>query len=636
MNNFNFYFKRRLLTFAVLIAFVFAALLIRLFFVQVVMSADLQARALDQWTRDLELDAERGRVYDRNGVVLADNATAYTVYVRPNAVSDPKEVAGILSEELGADYQKLLGEIIAHKKSEITVAKNVGRYVMLDIMSHELDGVYFSSRNSRYYPYGDFLTQVVGFVNSDGSGQSGVELYYNKYLTGTDGYSLTETDLIGKLLGKGGTTYVPSVPGLDVKLTIDYKIQSIVESAVNEAFTAHNAKKVSAIVMNARTGEIAAMAQNPSYDLNDVPRDDLAALFETSKSSLISGVFEPGSTFKILTAAAAIEEGVVKSNQLFVCPGYRIVDGQRIKCWKTKGHGVQTFTEGIQNSCNCVFMDLVQALGVDKFYDYLQKFGIFEQTGIDLTGEASALSIARQNVKTVDLARIGFGQAIAMTPIELLNGINSAINGGKVMTPYLVSSINDRNGKIVLRNYSKIKNTSISEKTSALMRQYLEGVVKNGGGKAAGVPGYSIGGKTGTAQKYLNGAIAQGKYIGSFVGFYPAYNPEYIVMFIVDEPSGGAYYGSLVAAPYAGKIFAGIFNYLNIPANLSESDLADMAVFEMPDLRGMTYYDAEALLKRMGIYYEMDGEGDIVTYQIPAPGSKITLKYVIYMSTDPL
>ncbi|MDR2091627.1 MAG: PASTA domain-containing protein [Clostridiales bacterium] len=634
MNNFNFYFKRRLSAFTVLIAFVFAALLGRLFYVQVVMSADLQAKALDQWTRDLELDAERGKIYDRNGVVLAENSTKYTVYVRPNAVSDPESVAQALGELLDADCEKLLGEIKAHKKSEITVAKNVERYTMLDIMSREMNGVYFSSKNNRVYPYGNFLTQVVGFVNGDGSGQSGIELFYDKYLTGTDGRSLTETDLIGKGLKGGATVYIPSIPGMNVNLTVDYRIQSIVESAVSEAAETHKAKGVAAIVMNAKTGEVAAMAQYPSYDLNYVPRGDIAALFENSKSALISGVFEPGSTFKILTAAAALEEGLVNSSKLFTCPGYRIVDGQKIKCWKTKGHGTQTFIEGIQNSCNCVFMDLVQALGTERFYKYLKKFGIFERTGIDLRGEASALSIAEKNVKTVDLARIGFGQAIAMTPVELLNAVTSVVNGGNVLTPYLVSSIIDTNGKIVLRNYPKIKGVSVSGKTSAVMRQYLESVVKNGGGKAAGVPGYPIGGKTGTAQKYQSGGgIAQGKYIGSFIGFYPSYDPEYVLMFIVDEPGTGVYYGSIVAAPYAGKIFSSMFNYLDIEPNFTEGDFADMVEFEMPDLRGMAFYDAESLLKKMGISYEFEGDGDFITYQIPAAGSKITARNVVYITT---
>jgi stage V sporulation protein D (sporulation-specific penicillin-binding protein) len=635
MTNFNFYFKRRLLAFTLLITFIFAALLGRLFYVQVVMSADLQAKALDQWTRDLELDAERGKIYDRNGVVLAENSTKYTVYVRPNAVSDPTGVAKTLTELLDVEYEKLLSEIAAHKKSEITVAKNIERYTMLDIMSHEMDGVYFSSKNNRVYPYGDFLTQVVGFVDSDGKGQSGIELFYNKYLTGVDGMSLTETDLIGKMLSGGATTYIPPIAGMTVNLTVDYRIQSIVESAVLEAAQTHKAKGVSSIVMNAKTGEVVAMAQYPSYDLNNVPRDDLAGLFETSKSALISGVFEPGSTFKILTAAAALEEGLIDANRLFNCPGYRIVDGQRIKCWKTKGHGTQTFIEGIQNSCNCVFMDLVQALGTERFYKYLRKFGIFERTGIDLAGEASALSIAEKNVKVVDLARIGFGQAIAMTPIELLNAITSVVNGGKVLTPYLLSSVIDINGKIVLRNYSKIKSVSVSERTSAAMRNYLESVVKNGGGKAAGVPGYSIGGKTGTAQKYQSGGgIAQGKYIGSFVGFYPSYDPEYVMMFIVDEPGTGVYYGSIVAAPYAGKIFSSMLNYLNVKPNFTESDFADMAEFQMPDLRGMAFYDAEAALKKLGIVYELDGEGEFVTYQIPAAGSMITARNVVYMTTD--
>lgn len=610
-----------------LVTFLFVAIIARLVYITVISGEELQVKALDQWTRDVPITGERGDIFDKNGVLLADTETLYTVYVRPVSVADKEYTAKLLGNVLGIDSDKLYQKMTS-KVSEITVAKKVTKDEMQKLVDGNVSGVYFSQNLNRKYVYGDFMTQILGFTNVDGEGQSGVEAYYNKYLKGIDGYILTETDLVGRELEGNVTKYISGQKGNSVYLTLDYSIQSFVESAVSNAYNKYNSTSASCIVMNAKSGEILAMAQRPSYDLNNIPRNDIASLFGNSKSTLVSNVYEPGSTFKILTAAMGLETGAVSTSYNLFCPGYRIVDGQRIKCWRTIGHGSETFKEGVQNSCNCLFMDVAQSLGVNRFYDGLSYFGINEKTGVDISGEASGLTINKDAVKTVDLARMGFGQAVALTPIELITACASVINGGKLMTPYILDKVVDKNGKITVQNYPIERRQTISENTSALMREILESVVSEGGGKNAKVEGFRIGGKTGTAQKYANGAIAQGKYVSTFLGFAPADDPEYIMLFIVDEPQGGAYYGSIVAAPYASEIFSKIFAYRGWTAE----NTVEKEKFEMPDLIGKTVTEATAELKKLNLYYELGGEwyeGAKVTYQIPVAGSLITEDNVV-------
>lgn len=611
----------------VLVAFLFVTIIARLIYIQIAEGSTLRIKALDQWTRDVPITGERGDIFDRNGVLLADTETLYTVYARPVSVTDKEYTSRVLGKVLGVDSTALY-EKMTSKVSEITVSKKVTKAEMNALMDAGVEGIYYSQNLDRKYIYVDFLTQILGFTNIDGVGQSGVEAYYDKYLKGTDGYILTETDLVGRELESNVTRYVEGSKGNSVYLTIDYAIQSFVESAVNNAFLKHNATSTACVVMNAKTGEILAMAQRPSYDLNDLPRDDIELLFSASKSALISNVYEPGSTFKVLTAAMGLDKGLIDTSYNLYCPGYRIVDGQKIKCWRTIGHGSETFAEGVQNSCNCLFMDIALKLGTENFYDGLRMFGINEKTGIDMSGEASGLTIAESAVKTVDLARMGFGQAIAVTPIELLNAAASVVNGGKLMTPYIVDKIVDNDGKVVVQNYPIVKRNTVSAATGSIMREILESVVSEGGGKNASVPGYRIGGKTGTAQKYADGAIAQGMYVSTFLGFLPADDPEYILLFIVDEPKGGAYYGSVVAAPYAGEIFSKIVSYAGIQPDYYE----EKEKFRMPDLTGTALTEAVKTLKQLNLYYEMSGEwteGVKVLQQIPVAGSYVTEDSII-------
>ena len=557
--------KKRLLASILLAVFLFTLIFAKLIHVMLVEGKSLQVKALDQWTRDLPNDAPRGQILDRNGVVLAGTATRYNLYVRPNSATDKEGLAQCLAEVFGYDKDKVL-EKISKKVSEVTVATKVTKEQMSALFDMGFDGLYYSEDNFRYYPYGDFMTQVLGFTGADGNGQTGLEAYYDKYLTGINGYILTETDLVGREIEGGENYYLPSISGLNLTTTLDSRVQEIVEGAVEKAVTLYNPKAVACLVMDYTNGEIISLAEYPSFDLNNVPRDDLEKLFSSSKSMLVSSVYEPGSTFKILTAAAALDTGAMNTAKRFYCPGFRMVDGKRIRCWKTKGHGSIDFGEGVESSCNCVFMDSALAMGTDKFYTYLKNFGLRAKTGVDMTGETSGIFISQDLVKTVDLARIGFGQAVAVTPIGMMTACSAVVNGGKTVTPHLVKGFADEKGnKIDDVFVIEEKNTVVSGDTSATMRELLSRVVSHGSGKGAGVNGYNIAGKTGTAQKYENGGIAQGKYISSFLGFSLEAGAPYGVLMIVDEPKGYVYYGSLVAAPLVGDIFRSVFDLFSLP-----------------------------------------------------------------------
>ena len=621
--------RKRLLIVVLSITFLFCALSGRLFYLQIVKGSWLSAKAADQWYRDLPLEAPRGKILDRNGKVLADNKNVYTVYVRPRAVKDFEKVSRVLAENLDLDYTKLYNKLTGTMVSEITVMRKVEEPVAENIRSFSLDGVYFTVDSTRNYPGGSRLEQVIGFTNVDNVGQNGLEGYYDKYLTGVDGVSLTPTDMQGIQLSGDVTKYVPAIPGCDMSLTVDLDIQSFAESAVESAHTEWNSKGASMIVMDVGTGGILAMASAPSYDNNDPPRDDINLLNALSKNKMIVDVYEPGSTFKIFTTAIALENGVVGDSDRFYCPGFRVVDGQRIKCWRSIGHGSQDLGEGVMNSCNCVFMDLAQRLGTSRLYDGLRSFGFGEKTNVDFYGESRGILMNEESVKTVDLARIGFGQAVAVTPLQLISGVCAAVNGGILYEPYFVSSIDGWDGTNMYTREPKQVRRVISEDTSAKLRGMLERVVSEGGGKKAGVAGFSIGGKTGTAQKYENGHIAQGKYISSFVGFAPADDPKYAVLMIVDEPDSYAYYGSIVAAPYAGKVFSSLFAYEGMTPEHTEQP----ETVPMPDLTELSLSEAINRLKKLGLRYEIAGDTDDIIGTLPAASTPVPIGDIVLIRT---
>ncbi len=610
--------RKRILVAFIALAAVFIALFGRLFYLQIIDGGWLRAKAAEQWYRDLPLKAARGKILDCNGETLADSKDVFTLYARPNAVKDKTAVATEIAEALDMEYQTVFDKLNTNV-GEVTVKRKIDAQSAYELRKKNISGLYYTLDTQRNYPFGNSLAQILGFTNIDNAGQSGIESYYDKYLTGVDGFAYTSTDMAGRELESSVTKYVPSIPGCNVTLSVDSNIQSFADSAVTAAATEFSAKSASMIVMDVNTGGILAMSKSPSFDLNDPPRNDLDLLNELSRNTMIVDMYEPGSTFKIFTTAAALEAGVVGDNDTFFCAGSRTVDGQRIRCWRSIGHGSQHLAEGVKNSCNCVFMDLALRLGTSRFYSALRNFGMGQKTGVDFTGESSGMMMKEDNVKTVDLARIGFGQAVAVTPLQLITGVCSVINGGTLYKPYLVASVDSYDGKNLATREPQPVRRTVSEATSQKMRDYLVGVVANGGGSKAGVAGYSVGGKTGTAQKYAGGTIAQGKYISSFIGFAPAENPKYAVLMIVDEPQGYMYYGSLVAAPYAGNVFSKIFDYTALPPSM----LAEIEYAIMPDVIGKPVADAVKELEDAGLHAELVGEGENVTAQTPVPQTKI-------------
>ena len=623
--------QKRLLALFLLITFVFCAICIRLFILQGSSAPLLQLKAASQWLRTLPLSAKRGDIIDCTGSTLATCYTTYDVYIRAKNVKEPSEVAMFLSQTLNLDYDKLYQKATDKYISESLVKLSVDGSIAHTIIDKNLSGIVLSENIKRYYPYGQFLSQVLGYTTIDNIGQAGLEAYYDSYLCGVDGKDMTQTTASGVELEDSLRYYLPSIDGLSLRLTIDSKIQNIVENILSQIMLEHSPKSCSIIIMEPNTGKILAMGIAPSFDNNNPPRDDVSSLMALSKNTSVVDVYEPGSTFKILTISSALAEGLTSLDERFYCPGYRIVDGQKIKCWKTIGHGSQTLTEGIANSCNCVFMDLALRLGKDKFYSYLKNFNIGSTTGVDILGESGGILMDKQNVKNVDLARIGFGQAVAVTQLQLLNAFCAATNGGTLYRPYLVDSIYNSNG-IIKQNNPTILGKVISEEVSSKVNEMLEQVVSIKTGKYTFVEGYSIGGKTGTAQKYENGSIATGKYVSSFFGTYPAQNPQYAVLLCVDEPSKGAYYGSVVASPYAKILFKQIFEYKNIlPDNL---DIEEVESVILPNFIGKPISSVLVELEKLGLYVDIDGEGDKVVSQIPAPNTSIKKNTAVVISTN--
>lgn len=548
------------------IAFLFCLFLGRFFYVQLVWERELLARAVDQWTRELPVAPERGNIFDASGELLAGNTAAYTLYARANAVQDAEKTARALSSLLPLSYESLLAKLSDRSSSEIVLLRRAEKETVAAVEGTNLQGIYYARDNRRVYPYGALSSQVLGFSSSDGAGLTGIEKQYDGYLAGTKGEILYETDLVGAEIEGTGASYIPAEDGLDVTLTLDVRIQSLAEEVMARALEEHGAKAARCIVLDPSDFSVLAMVNLPSYDLNDIPRGDVAELNALSRNGIISDAYEPGSTFKIVTAAANIEEylrgnkSAYSPQTVFSSSRTRNVEGSAIRCWsdhKNGKHANLTLAGALNNSCNPCFVDIVLALGKETFYDYLEKFRFGSATGIDFSGEAIGMLLPESTLKNSDLARIGFGQSIAVTPLQLACAAAAAVNGGYYYAPRLVKSISSEDGAVYLESGKRLLCRTVSEETSKLLSSMLEGVVKEGSGKQAYVEGLRVAGKTGTAQKYENGHIAAGKYVSSFVGYFPADDPRYLVLVIVDEPQG-SYYGSTVAAPCAGEIFRGI------------------------------------------------------------------------------
>lgn len=635
--NYSIYsIQKRLLVLILLITFIFSALFFRLFYIQVISAEILLKKAESQWVRDLPLNAKRGTIYDSNGLALAVSYTSYNIYVRAISVKDATSVTKALVEVLDVDYDKTYAKVTNRFVSESLIKLQVESEQVEKLKSKNLEGIYYSENNKRYYPYGNFLSQVLGYTTIDNVGQNGLELYYNKYLTGIDGYANKQTSIRGEELLNTLDSFVPSISGNNLYLTIDYNIQKLTEQMAEEIMLNEKPESCEIIVMNPNTGEILANSSKPSLDLNNLPRDDINKLNSQSKNLSVVDVYEPGSTFKVLTTAMALEEGKTTPNDRFYDPGYRIVDGQKIKCWRLHGHGSQTMTEGLCNSCNSVFIDLALRLGKDKLYQYFDKFGFGNKLNVDFPGESGGIVMNKETAKKVDYARMGFGQAIAVTPIQQINAISSVINGGILLQPYYVSKITNSNNVTILQNSKTELRRVVSKKTSETIKVMYEEVIKKANGINAFIPGYRVSGKTGTTELFSDGKKTS-DHIASFVGAFPSDKPEYVCLVIVNKPTSGSYYGSIVATPYAKKIFEGIIQYKNIKPNDSlESDLKLVEEnIEMPNLIGLSLSKAVGILTNLNLQYETTGEGGVIISQTPAPKTKVRERAIVLLGTQP-
>ncbi len=620
--------RRRLLMMLSALTILFALIGVRIGNLTLIRGAELTARGVRQWTREGVVAAQRGVIQDARGGVLAMSATAYIVTANPRLVDDERAFAAVMSGLLDADAAAMEKKLLNKKLASVILKRQVPRETVDRIralradgaeMKKLLQGLSFDEDTRRVYPKGAFLSQVLGLTNVDSVGQSGLESAYEALLKGKEGSLRTEVDARSRLLPDGKTAYEAPRPGYTLRLTVDSAIQGVVEKAMRECLAVNSAKSVQCLVMDVNTGALLAVCMKPDYDPNDPPRNDTDLLNELMRMTVISDVYEPGSTFKMLTCSAALDSGAAALNDVFTCSGAIYVDGDRIRCWKAS-HGSQTLPQALANSCNPAFVTLALRMGTDTFYKYLRAFGIGVPTGVDLPGESAGILINSRYVKNVDLARVGFGQSVAVTPLQLITAACAVVNGGRLMKPYIVGEVLDGQGNVVERTAPSVVSNPISAETSAAMRALLENVVAEGGGRNAAVAGYRIGGKTGTAQVYKDGRVASDVHIGSFVGFAPIDHPRFAVLVTVNEARVPVDYGSTTAAPFASQIMEGVLSYLNIEKNDPKATPAPSVT--VPDTVGMTMAEAKKTLREHSLLWETDGLSDIVSAQAPAAGAK--------------
>lgn len=562
------YQRRKMLVVLLMMTLLLAVLLARMWYIMVNRSQHYKERADDLHERERVIKAERGIIYDRNGVALATNQSVCTISVIHNQITDPETVIQVLSETLGLDSEKVRKRV--EKVSSIErIQSNVPKETGDLIRSYKLDGVMVDEDYSRYYPYDGLAAKIIGFTGGDNQGIIGLEVMYDDYLQGEEGRILTVTDVRGIEVENSAETRIDPVMGESLHLSLDYNIQSYVTQVAEKVMKQKQAKSVSVILMNPQNGEIYAMVNVPEFNLNEpftlIPSITADAGVNTQdllnqmwRNGCINDTYEPGSTFKIITATSALEKNVVTLNDTFSCPGFRIVADRKIRCHKTGGHGSETFTEGFMNSCNPVFMDVGARVGIEGLYEYFEKLGLFEKTGVDLPGEATSIMHKIENVGAVELATISFGQSFQITPLQLLRAVSAVINGGNLVTPHLGMYTTDAAGNQKTVFDYPIESGAISQETSETMKELLGLVVSEGTGKNGQVAGYSVGGKTATSQKLPRGS---GKYIASFIGFSPVENPQIIGIILIDEPVG-TYYGGTIAAPVMSEIYQMVLPYL--------------------------------------------------------------------------
>lgn len=595
-------------------------------------------KAKDIQERERSIKAARGIIYDRNGVVLADNKPVCTISVIHNQIKDPEAVISNLSDMLGMSEESVRARVEKHSSME-RIKSNVEKETADAIRELGLAGVMVDEDYKRFYPYGQLASRVLGFTGADNQGIVGLEVQYDNWLKGESGKILTLTTAHGLEIENAAENRLEPVNGANLHTSLDVVIQKFAEQAAEKVYEAKQAKRVSIIVMNPQNGEILAMVNVPEYDLNepyrltesilvgreqtdlsDKERNDL--LNQMWRNPCINDTYEPGSAFKIVTAAAALDLNVVKLTDRFYCPGYKVVEDRRIRCHKAAGHGSESFREGLMNSCNPVFMEVGARVGATRFLEYFSKLGLRSKTGVDLPGEANSIVHKQENIKAVELATMSFGQSFQITPLQLLRAASAAVNGGNLIVPHFGVYVENEEGIIIKDLEYPTSSSGLSENTGATLRELLEAVVAEGTGKKAYVAGMHIGGKTATSEKLPR---RSGKYIASFLGFAPAEHPEVMVLVMIDEPQG-IYYGGTIAAPVAGEIFENIMPYLGFEPDYSEEERKeyDVGKVVVPELEGKSLKEAKVIFNAFskGELYVV-GEGDTVTEQFPKAGELV-------------
>lgn len=640
--------RKRLVIVMVLACSLFLALVFRIGYLQLIKGEWLSTKASEQQTREIPIEAKRGTIYDTNMKELAVSVTKYTVWCKPVEVKDAKKTSEELAKILDEKYDDVYKKVSKKNMALVKVKRWIDDDMADKITKAGLSGIWVAEDNQRYYPYGNFASYVLGHTSSDSSGVAGIELKYDNVLKGTAGKLIVSTDAAGKEIPQGSEQYYEPTTGNGLVLTVDEVIQHYCEKAAQKAYEENNASKVTIIAMDPKTGELKAMVKKPDYDPNTPTKaiypayeelleeckndnEKIKAYSTMWRNTAVSDTYEPGSTFKLITSSAGLEEGVVKQDDKFTCSGSVMVEGKKIKCWRSyRPHGSETFKQGVQNSCNPVFVEVGRRLGVSKMYNYIDAFGLNKKTGIDLPGEAGSIMYNEKDVGPVELATISFGQSISVTPMQLITAVCSIVNDGNRMEPRLVKAYTDNKGNITKKVDPVQVKQVISKETSEQMREIMESVVTEGGGKIAYLPGYRLGGKTGTAQKVIDGSYAQGHYVCSFIGMAPADDPQIVVLAIVDEPTNVMQFGSTTAGPIIKEVMGNTLKYLGVEPKYTEEEKAENVKnkVKVPDVRGLRIEDATKVLEESKLEANIDNdidikEGTIIKDMFPKPGVSV-------------
>ena len=647
--------KKRIAIGFIIIAVLMVLLAFRVAWIQVVDADELTEKAIDQQTSDIPIAAKRGVIYDRNGKELATSVTCYSVWVRPAELAENKtdEEITAAASDLAAVLNMEAEEVktkLTKKQALVKVAQYLEKDTADQVRDLEITGISLSEDTRRYYPLGNFASQLLGSVTVDNTGRTGIELEYDQYLSGVSGRWVKNTDVAGNELVDGSEKYYEAEDGLNVVLTIDEAIQYYVEKALEEGMEKTDAEKIMCLVMDPKTGEILASAVTPGFDPNNATEPDdeeekeayealsddekIAYLNKMWRNPIVSDTYEPGSTFKLITASSALEEKVISTTDTFTCNTKITVAGVTLHCWSTRDHGTQTIKQALGNSCNPVLAAVAGKMGAETFYKYIDLFGITEKTGVDYPGETGSIMYNLDDVGPVELATIGYGQSISLTPIQLLTAVCAIGNDGILLQPRYVKSLTDSDGKVVKEFKKKEVRRVLSEETAAEMREAMEYVVSDGGAGAAKITGYRIGGKTGTANKVEDGKYGN-YYYSSFLGMAPMDDPQIAILVVVDSPKG-SYYGSLTAGPIAKSILQDTLRYMNIEPQYTEEEMAAIEgnYTIVPDVVGKEYSEAAGIIAGQNLGYTKRDEASedfIVAAQYPAAGTKVKRGSSVYV-----